>query len=98
MTAVRYYDTRSVVDAIERDWSEHGAPYVLRLDRAKMHLAEALRDLADGYGVLLLFGPPHHPQFYGSSSAATVKYARSNGNRHRLRRRFTYGQARFDAP
>jgi hypothetical protein len=65
MPVTARYDANSVLDAIERDWADNGVPYVLRLDRAKAHLVEPLRDLADAQGVLLLFGPPHHPQFYG---------------------------------
>lgn len=63
--ATEHYDERAVLGAIERDLREHGAPLVWRMDRASVHRTDAVRELLDAHGVLLLHGPPHHPGFYG---------------------------------
>jgi hypothetical protein len=65
MQLYEQYDTRAVVDALERDFLINGAPLVLRLDRAKCHQTGEVRELCDSWGVLLLHGPPRHPQYYG---------------------------------
>lgn len=60
-----HYDGPAVAETLERDFSEHGAPLVLRLDRARQHATTDVSDVLDRYGVLVLQGPPHHPGFYG---------------------------------
>jgi transposase len=60
-----HYDGPAVAETLERDFSEHGAPLVLRLDRARQHATSDVRDVLDRFGVLTLQGPPHHPGFYG---------------------------------
>ena len=62
---VERYDGRHVAAALERDFSENGAPLVLRLDRAACHLVDVVRAVCHAHGVILLHGPAHHPQYYG---------------------------------
>jgi predicted ArsR family transcriptional regulator len=59
------YDGLAVAETLERDFHDHGAPYVLRFDRARQHATAEVRDLLARFGVLVLQGPPHHPGFYG---------------------------------
>src|SRR5262245_45155471 len=62
---VERYTGDAVAEALERDFSEHGAPLVLRLDRAKQHATDAVTEVLQRFGVLVLHGPPHYPRFYG---------------------------------
>jgi transposase-like protein len=62
---VKRYDGAAVAEALERDWTQNGAPLVERLDRARAHQVDQVVALAARYGVLLLHGPPRYPQFYG---------------------------------
>jgi hypothetical protein len=59
------YTGLAVADVLARDFAEHGVPFVVRLDRARMHAIPEVRDLFEGLEVLVLHGPPHHPCFYG---------------------------------
>lgn len=59
------YDEQSVAKALESDFKEHGAPLVLRADRARVHDAPAVRRVLNEHGVLMLHGPPRLPRFYG---------------------------------
>lgn len=59
------YDGRHVAAALERDFTENGAPLVLRLDRAACHLVDVVRAVCRTHGVLLLHGPARYPQYYG---------------------------------
>jgi len=59
------YDDEAVACALERDFDEHGAPLVLRLDMASQHRTDRVRALLARRGVLFLHGPAHHPRFYG---------------------------------
>jgi transposase-like protein len=59
------YDTALVIRALERDVEAHGAPLVLRMDRASMHRTDPVRALVDAHRILVLHGPPHYPAFYG---------------------------------
>jgi len=59
------YDAEHVAHILARDLAEHGAPYVLRLDRARCHYAPAVRHVCEQHGILVLHGPPRHPQYYG---------------------------------
>jgi hypothetical protein len=62
---VERYDGPSVAKVLERDFVEHGAPLVLRADRAKCHTVPEVLEVLRSHGVLLLQGPPRHPGFYG---------------------------------
>lgn len=59
------YDDGYVARALARDFERHGAPLVLRLDRASAHRTPKVRELLADHGVLVLHGPPHYPRFYG---------------------------------
>ncbi len=59
------YDTALVAQALRLDFKTHGAPLVIRMDRASAHDAPEIRALLEEHGVLLLHGPPRHPGFYG---------------------------------
>jgi hypothetical protein len=62
---VQSYDSRSVLDLLERDFGTHGAPLVLRLDRATQHKTAEIREFLKAHQVLVLHGPPHLPRYYG---------------------------------
>jgi len=64
-TAGASYDTSLVAQALRVDFETHGAPLVMRMDRASAHHAPQVDRLLEEYGVLLLHGPPRHPGFYG---------------------------------
>jgi hypothetical protein len=59
------YDSPAVAEVLERDFDEHGAPLVVRLDRARMHRTDLVLELLRRHQVLLLHGPPYHAQYYG---------------------------------
>ena len=59
------YNGPNVALALERDFAEHGAPLVLRLDRARCHQTDDVLAVLRAWGVLVLHGPPRHPRFYG---------------------------------
>ena len=59
------YDARAVADLLEKDFDLHGAPLVLRFDRAKAHVADVVDELLQAKGVLPLHGPPHYARYYG---------------------------------
>jgi transposase-like protein len=63
--AVVRYDGCSVAEVLDRDFAQHGAPLVLRADRAKCHRVPEVLEVLRRHGVLLLQGPPRHPGFYG---------------------------------
>lgn len=62
---VECYDSRAVEQVIGADFDEHGAPLVLRLDRASCQRTPTVRALLRDHGVLHLHGPPRHAQYYG---------------------------------
>jgi hypothetical protein len=59
------YDESGVLNALERDLTEHGAPLVWRRDRHSAHRTEQVARLLEHHGVMVLAGPPHYPRFYG---------------------------------
>lgn len=65
VVSARHYDAALVLHAIERDLDAHGAPLVLRLDRASTHRTDPVRALVGAHRILVLHGPPHYPAFYG---------------------------------
>ena len=62
---VERYDGHHVAAALDRDFTENGAPLVLRLDRAACHLVDVVRAVCHAHGVILLHGPARYPQYYG---------------------------------
>ncbi len=58
-------DAGFVARALAADFERHGAPLVLRFDRARAHDASAVQEVLDAYQVMPLHGPPHYPCFYG---------------------------------
>ena len=59
------YDSAAVLELLERDFAQRGAPLVLRMDRAKQHQTDELRDFLEAHEVLVLHGPPYWPRYYG---------------------------------
>lgn len=59
------YDTESVAAAVARDFSQHGAPLVWRVDRWKAHVARSVLEVLQAHQTLVMHGPPHCPRFYG---------------------------------
>jgi cell division septum initiation protein DivIVA len=59
------YDSAAVARAIDDDFTQNGAPLVLRMDRASAHRTDEVHDVLAHHHVLLLHGPPRHPGFYG---------------------------------
>jgi transposase-like protein len=60
-----HYDAALVARTLTRDIDRHGAPLILRTDRARAHDAPLIRQILDKHQVLLLHGPPRYPRFYG---------------------------------
>ena len=65
IVAVERYDGPAVAEVLDRDFAEHGAPLVLRADRARCHTTPEVFQVLERHGVLLLQGPPRHPGYYG---------------------------------
>lgn len=59
------YDEKHVAAALARDFEEHGAPLVVRLDRASCQRTKLIASQLEAYGVLALHGPAYHAQYYG---------------------------------
>jgi hypothetical protein len=62
---VEAYTSREVARVISRDFERHGAPLVMRMDRASSHDAAPVRDVLREHEVLMLHGPARYPQYYG---------------------------------
>ena len=60
-----HYDARLVARTIERDIEVHGAPLILRADRARSHNSPLVKKILEEHQVLMLHGPPRYPCFYG---------------------------------
>jgi hypothetical protein len=58
-------DAGFIARTLTADFERHGAPLVLRFDRARAHNAPVVREVLDAFKVLPLHGPPHYPCFYG---------------------------------
>lgn len=65
VSATHRYDDDAVARFLDDDFTHHGAPLVLRLDRAKAHTAPKTVAVLVAHGVIALQGPPRHPCFYG---------------------------------
>src|SRR5919109_1223740 len=60
-----HYDEALVARTLERDIERHGAPLILRADRARAHDSPLVRKILERHQVLMLHGPPRYPRFYG---------------------------------
>jgi hypothetical protein len=75
-TTIRHteqYDERSVASVLDEDFTLHGAPLVLRCDRARCHTAPDVLSVLERHGVLLLQGPPR-PQYYGQLERQNLEH------------------------
>src|SRR5262249_49139082 len=65
----RRTSTRSPSDAVLRavaaDLEQHGEPLVWRWDRAACQRTPRVLTYLDAHGILVLYGPPRHPEYYG---------------------------------
>jgi transposase InsO family protein len=59
------YDTALVMHLLKADIDQHGAPLVLRADRARAHDTPEVRSILKQHQVLMLHGPARYPCFYG---------------------------------
>ena len=60
-----HYDSALVARLLIDDIEQHGAPLVLRADRARAHDTPEVRAILERHQILLLHGPPRYPRFYG---------------------------------
>ncbi len=65
VTSGTQYDAQLVARALERDIANHGAPLILRTDRARAHGSPLVKKILEEHQVLMLHGPPRYPRFYG---------------------------------
>lgn len=75
LAAAPRYDAAHVARVLVADFERHGAPYVLRMDRAAVHAAPEVRAVLDAHDVLVLHGPPRHPRFYGQLERQNREHA-----------------------
>lgn len=68
------YDAQHVAAALAEDFERHGAPLVLRLDRARCHDAEPVASVLREYGVLVLHGPANYPRYYGQLERQNLEH------------------------
>lgn len=60
-----HYDAELVARTIVQDIERHGAPLILRADRARAHDSPMVQKILEDHQVLMLHGPPRYPRFYG---------------------------------
>lgn len=65
LTVAVDYDASAVAAALAADFELHGAPLVLRFDRAKAHDTPVVGAVLARWGVLALHGPPRCARYYG---------------------------------
>jgi hypothetical protein len=73
---VPVYDAVHVAEVLDADFTTHGAPLVLRDDRARCHTAEPVVSVLLKHNVLLLQGPPYHAQYYGQHERQNAEHRR----------------------
>jgi transposase InsO family protein len=59
------YDAALVTHLLKDDIGKHGAPLVLRADRARAHDTPEVRSILEQHQILMLHGPARYPCFYG---------------------------------
>jgi hypothetical protein len=62
---VERYDANHVAAVLADDFRQHGAPLVLRYDRAICHTAPPVMSVLEQYGVMPLQGPAYYAPYYG---------------------------------
>ena len=62
---VPQYDGGAVASLFARDFERHGAPLVMRMDRARQHSVPSVQAVLDKHRVLTLHGPAYRAQYYG---------------------------------
>jgi len=62
---IQAYTGSEVARVLGDDFAEHGAPLVMRMDRASPHDTTAVHEVLAEHEVLLLHGPPRYPLYYG---------------------------------
>jgi transposase-like protein len=65
VTLGEHYDAVLVARTLKRDIDSHGAPLILRADRARAHGSPLVMKILEEHQVLMLHGPPRYPCFYG---------------------------------
>ena len=65
ITLGAHYDAALVAHTLERDIADHGAPLILRADRARAHDSPPVKQILEEHRVLMMHGPPRYPCFYG---------------------------------
>jgi len=59
------YDGALVSHLLKADIDNHGAPLVVRADRARAHDTPEVRSILEQHQILMLHGPARYPCFYG---------------------------------
>lgn len=65
VSSAEHCDATLIARALERDIASHGAPLILRADRARAHDCPLVKKILEEHQVLMLHGPPRYPRFYG---------------------------------
>jgi transposase InsO family protein len=65
ITSSKHYDAALVAQTLKDDIEAHGAPLILRADRAQAHDAPLVKRILEEHQVLMLHGPARYPRFYG---------------------------------
>lgn len=60
-----HYEAELVARTMQHDIERHGAPLILRADRARAHDSPIVKKVLAEHQVLMLHGPPRYPCFYG---------------------------------
>jgi hypothetical protein len=76
MKHVPRYDADHVAAVLDQDFREHGAPLVLRDDRASCHTAAPVMSVLDRHGVALLQGPAYYAPYYGQHERQNLEHRR----------------------
>jgi hypothetical protein len=62
-------DARTVIDALEALFLEHGPPLLIKWDNGSAFIAEETREYLEAHGVQPLYSPPGLPAYNGSCEA-----------------------------
>jgi hypothetical protein len=78
---VRDYVGPHVARVLDEDFARHGAPLVVRFDRAKQHVTTDVQRVLERHEVLAMHGPPRHPGFYGQLERLNREHSDFLGDR-----------------